>query len=105
VNLWKWQSHPNGTLEMKATGLKDWTIQSKENHSVLSNSSYRYGRYSLVLSRKLKTEDVENDIQFRKEVKIPIAFNVWDGSSGEEGTKKAISSWFELVLEYNRSSL
>lgn len=99
VNLWKWQSHPNGVLEMNATGLTQWTTQSKENHVVLSYSGYRYGRYSLVLSRKLKTEDVKNDVQFEKEVKIPIAFNVWDGSQGEEGTKKAISSWFDLLLE------
>jgi len=99
VNLWKWQSHPNGVLEMNATGLKHWTTQPKENHVVLSYSGYRYGRYFLVMSRKLKTDDVKNDVQFEKTVKIPIAFNVWDGSQGEEGTKKAISSWFDLVLE------
>jgi len=99
VNLWKWRSHPNGVLEMNATGLTQWTTQPKENHVVLSYSGYRYGRYSLVLSRKLKTEDVKNDVQFEKAVKIPIAFNVWDGSQGEEGTKKAISSWFEMILE------
>ena len=99
VNLWKWQSHPNGVLEMNATGLTQWTTQPKENHVVLSYSGYRYGRYSLVLSRKLKTEDVKNDVLFEKAVKIPIAFNVWDGSQGEEGTKKAISSWFEMILE------
>ncbi len=99
VNLWKWQSNPNGALEMNATGLTHWTTQSKENHLVHSKSGYRYGRYFLVLNRKLKTEDVKNDIQFMKEVKIPIAFNVWDGSQGEEGTKKAISSWFDLVLK------
>ncbi len=99
VNLWKWQSHPNGVLEMNATGLKQWTTQPKENHLILSYADYRFGRYSLVLSRKLKTDDVENDVQFAKAVKIPIAFNVWDGSQGEEGTKKAISSWFEMILE------
>lgn len=99
VNLWKWQSNPNGALEMNATGLTHWTTQSKENHLVHSRSAYRYGRYFLVLNRKLKTDDVKNDIQFNKEVKIPIAFNVWDGSLNEEGTKKAISSWFEMILE------
>jgi DMSO reductase family type II enzyme heme b subunit len=99
VNLWKWQSNPNGVFEMNATGLTQWTKQPKENHLILSYSGYRYGRYFLVLNRKLKTDDVKNDIQFRKEVKIPVAFNVWDGSQGEEGTKKAISSWFDLVLE------
>lgn len=99
VNLWKWQSNINDALEMNATGLKQWVTQPKEDQLVFSKSAFRYGRYFLVLNRKLKTRDVENDIQFKKNVKIPIAFNVWDGSQGEEGTKKAISSWFDLVLE------
>ncbi len=99
VNLWKWQSNPNDALEMNATGLKNWTPQPKEDQLVFSKSAYRYGRYFLVLNRKLKTRDADNDIQFPMNVKIPIAFNVWDGSQGEEGTKKAISSWFDLVLE------
>jgi DMSO reductase family type II enzyme heme b subunit len=99
VNLWKWQSHPNKTVEMNATGLSQWTVQPKENQKVVSKSSYRYGRYHLVLKRKLKTKDVKNDIQFKEAVKIPIAINVWDGFQDEEGTKKAISSWFEMKLE------
>jgi len=99
VNLWKWQSDTNKAVEINATGLKQWTAQAKESQSVFSRSAFRYGRYFLVLNRKLKTKDKGNDIQFQKEAKIPIAFNVWDGSQGEEGTKKAISSWFEMVLE------
>lgn len=99
VNLWKWQSNPNKAEEMNATGLEHWTTQPKENQLVFSKSAYRYGRYFLVLNRKLKTKDMGSDIQFKKKVMIPIAFNVWDGSQGEEGTKKAISSWFYMVLE------
>ena len=99
VNLWKWQSNPDKAVEMNATGLTQWTTQPLESQRVISKSGYRFGRYFLVLKRKLKTADVEKDIQFRKAVKIPIAFNVWDGSQNEEGTKKAVSSWFDLVLE------
>lgn len=99
VNLWKWQSHPNKTTEMNATGLTQWTVQPKNNQKVASKITYRYGRYHLVLKRKLKTKDVKNDIQFKKTVKIPIAINVWDGFQDKEETKKAISSWFEMKLE------
>lgn len=99
VNLWKWQSHPNDAVEINATGLNQWTTQPKEHQLVFSKSAYRYGRYFLVLNRKLTTKNMGNDVQFKKKVMIPIAFNVWDGSQGEEGTKKAISSWFYLVLE------
>ncbi|GJL80289.1 MAG: hypothetical protein NPINA01_32780 [Nitrospinaceae bacterium] len=99
VNLWKWESGPNKTFEMNATGLSDWKVQPVENQKVLSESVYRYGRYSLVMKRKLITADDKNDIQFWTKTKIPIAFNVWDGSQGEKGTQKAISSWFEIILE------
>ena len=99
VNLWKWQSNPNSAVEINATGLDHWTTQPKENQLVFSKSAYRYGRYFLVLNRKLTTKEMGNDVQFQKKEMIPIAFNVWDGSQGEEGTKKAISSWFYIVLE------
>ena len=99
VNLWKWESTDNRTKESNATGLIEWKQQSNESQGVISKSNYRYGRYSLVLNRQLKTGDEKNDVQFQPGIKIPIAFNVWDGSQDEEGTKKAISSWFEMILD------
>ena len=99
VNLWKWQSNPLQTQEMNAIGLNHWTTQQKENQQVLSQAVYQFGRYYLVMKRKLVTEDPKNDIQFQRGRATPIAFNVWDGSQGETGSKKAISSWFEMILK------
>lgn len=99
VNLWKWESTRNRTEESNATGLNEWKPQPNASQGVVSKSAYRYGRYSLVLNRKLQTRDEKNDIQFQPGIKIPIAFNVWDGSQDENGTQKAISSWFEMILE------
>ena len=98
VNLWKWESGSNKTFEMNATGLSQWRVQPDENQQVTSESAYRYGRYFLVMKRKLTTTG-KNDSQLLPGNKIPIAFNVWDGTQGENGTKKAISSWFEMALE------
>ncbi|MFQ5449620.1 MAG: c-type cytochrome [Nitrospinaceae bacterium] len=99
VNLWKWNSYPLQALEMNATGLKAWDLQPKETQELSSKVIYRFGRYHLVIKRKLHTRNKEKDIQFEPGQTIPIAFNVWDGSQGETGTKKAISSWFEMILE------
>jgi mono/diheme cytochrome c family protein len=99
VSLWKWESTRNKASEMNATGLDQWTLQPERSQELLSESVYRYGRYYLVMKRKLTTADEKNDIQFQPGTKVPVAFNVWDGSQGEQGTKKTISSWFELVLE------
>ena len=46
----------------------------------------------------MKQQKKKLDIQFDAGETIPIAFNVWDGYSGDTGTKKSISSWFELQL-------
>lgn len=104
VSLWKWESSHNKTSEMNATGLDQWRLQPDGNQGVRSESVYRYGRYFLTMKRKLTTADKKSDIQLLPGSKIPIAFNVWDGSQGEEGTKKAISSWFEMVLETHQVS-
>ena len=98
VNLWKWDSSKNEASEWNATGLKNWNRQDSPSQKVAIQSSYEYGRYSLVLKRKLKTNDKKLNIQFDVGETIPIAFNVWDGYSGDTGTKKSISSWFELQL-------
>lgn len=98
VNVWKWESHPLETREMNATGIDSWTTQLKTGQEVSSKVVYAYGRYQLVMKRKLNTGG-QNDIQFISGQAIPIAFNVWDGSSGETGTKKAVSSWFQMILE------
>ena len=103
VSLWKWESTRNKMSEMNATGLDKWRLKPEENQQVVSESAYRYGRYFLVMKRKLITADKKSDIQFQPGVKIPIAFNVWDGTQGEQGTKKAISSWFEMVLETHQA--
>jgi mono/diheme cytochrome c family protein len=103
VSLWKWESNRNKTSEMNATGLDQWRLKPEESQGVVSESAYHYGRYYLVMKRKLTTADKNNNIQLQQGVKIPIAFNVWDGTQGESGTKKAISSWFEMVLETHQA--
>ena len=98
VNLWKWASSDNKTIEWNATGLKNWTRQNDSSQMVASQSSYQFGKYFIVLKRKLKVNDKKMDVQFEEGKTIPIAFNIWDGYQGDTKTKKSISSWFQLQL-------
>ena len=98
VNLWKWTSSDNKVFEWNATGLKNWKLQDELSQVVKVQPSYQFGRYSLVVKRKLKVIHEKIDVQFQAGNSIPIAFNVWDGYQGETETKKSISSWFELQL-------
>jgi len=99
VNLWKWNSHPMKAIEMTATGVDKIKSQGKESQDLTSKASFKYGRYFLVIKRSLITADTKNDIQFRSGQTIPIAFNIWNGSAGETGSQKVISSWYNLVLK------
>ena len=98
VNLWKWISHPNEVIEVYAQGLKRKRSHRPTSQQVQSKVAFRYGQYQLVMKRKLATQD-SNDVQFKAGRTIPIAVNAWDGSEGEVETRKAISSWFEMILE------
>jgi len=99
VNLWKWSSHPMKALELNATGIEKINVQKDSSQNLTSKASFKYGRYFLVVKRPLTTSDAKVDIQLRSGQTIPIAFNIWNGSAGETGSEKVISSWFDMILE------
>ena len=86
-------------LELTATGIEKINVQKDSNQNLTSKAIFKYGRYFLVMKRPLTTSDSEIDIQLRAGQTIPIAFNIWNGSAGETGSKKVISSWFDMILE------
>ena len=99
VNLWKWSSHPMKAIEMTAKGIEKINVQNDSSQNLTSKASFKYGRYFLVMKRPLTTSDAEIDIQLQPGQTTPIAFNIWNGSAGETGSKKVISSWFNMILE------
>ena len=86
-------------LELTATGIEKITTQKDNSQSLTSKASFKYGRYFLVMKRPLTTSDAKIDIQLRPGQTTPIAFNIWNGSAGETGSKKIISRWFDMILE------
>jgi len=98
VNLWKWTSSDNTAHEWNATGLTNWSLQNDKSQSIKTQANYQFGRYFLIIKRKLKVNDEKIDVQFEAGKSLLIAFNIWDGYQGENGAKKTISSWFELQL-------
>ncbi|MCF8720832.1 c-type cytochrome [Nitrospina gracilis] len=98
VTLWQWTSYPNQITEWSAEGAAHWSRKGM-SQEVKGKVAFRYGQYQLVLRRAFATSDKERDIQFQPGQEVAIAFNSWDGNVGETGTKKAVSSWYKLVLE------
>lgn len=99
VYLWRWDSRA-GVSEARAAGLRDReTIQGA---GLSGEASFQDGRWRLVLRRAL-TAGEDEGLSFREGTAIPVAFFVWDGSSGEADTRGSISTWYYLLLEEPRS--
>jgi len=96
VYLWTWQSDEVGAGKATARGMHD--IQPLPG-TLQSEARWEDGQWQLLLRRALSTDDPENELQFETGVSIPIAFFVWDGDNGEDGTRGALSSWFFVHLE------
>ncbi len=99
VNIWKWSSWPTKAVKQIAMGLGHIEPGHENGLGLSSQFEFVYGQYQLVIKRKLTSENNVGETQFSQKEPIPIAFNVWDGTQGETGSKKAISSWFEIILQ------
>lgn len=54
------------------------------------------GAWTAVFKRPRVQED---GLSFEPEAWVPVAFSVWDGFSGERGSKRGITSWYYVYLE------
>lgn len=95
VYLWSWKAG-EGLSEMKSKGFGKESVF--DNTEVRSKAVYKDGQWSLVFRREITVEDKDR-LSLSVGEFTPIAFNAMDGSAGEEGTKRAISTWYYLVLE------
>ena len=98
VYQWRWRSEPRGAEEGTARGLDRWEAQAPAGQELGAQAVYERGEWRVVLTRALATSDTTNDLQFAAGRAIPVAFFAWDGSSGEFGSRSAVSAWYYLAL-------
>lgn len=84
-------------LEANAEGFGTLTYQRAEEQGVLGTAVWANGRWFVNMIRPLKSAG-ENDVDFSRSNRIPVAFAVWDGSKGDRGGNKHISGWHWLVV-------
>ena len=94
VNIWYWKGEQ--VTDMSAKGFK--TLKPHDQQDVSGKGVWKDGVWRVVFSRKLETRDDKDVVivpgEFRQ-----IAFAIWDGENREEGSKKAISSWWYFRAE------
>lgn len=96
VNLWRWQAD-GSVAEFNAAGFQAG-LQPQETSDVTASATWADGQYRAVFTRAFITDDA-NDVQMARGDFIPIAFQAWEGSNGEAGTRLSLSSWYSLRLE------
>jgi DMSO reductase family type II enzyme heme b subunit len=98
VYLWQWHSD-TGVREAIARGLDNEEPLPADNVRLQAQASFKDGRWQLLLRRALTAQDTARRSTFATATALPIAFAAWDGSNGESGGRRSISSWYYLYLE------
>lgn len=76
-----------------------------ERRRLRAAGTFAAGRWSVVLTRPLRTDEGPLGGNLRPGRAIPIAFHVRDGGHGETGLRMALSQWHFLFLEEPRRPL
>jgi len=101
VDVWKWEA--DGTVkEYTGHGAMggDLKLEARAAQDVKATfAEFKNGRWRVILTRDLTTEDKENDVQFTTGKYIPTVFFAWDGNNGDHGLKASISTWYYTILE------
>jgi hypothetical protein len=96
VNLWRWRSDAGAPDQATGRGMND--VQAAGAAGLDGDAQWVDGEWQVVLRRNFEPTE-EGQIRFESGRPIPVAFFAWDGDSGEDGTRGAISSWLFLHLE------
>lgn len=72
--------------------------QPPESQNVKGSGVWRSGTWKVVMRRALDPGD-SKDTPLEPGKLIPVAFQAWDGSSGEWGLMMSTSSWYFVLLE------
>lgn len=73
-------------------------MEKSEIQNIAGNSKWESKKWSVVFRRALTSPD-KFDVSFKEGGVTPIAFAVWNGSDGDRGGRKVVSTWYYVGLE------
>jgi DMSO reductase family type II enzyme heme b subunit len=94
VNIWYWKA--DQTLDMNAKGFGSLKVQAQQD--LKGKGAWKNGMWRIAFARKLQTGD-EKDVQIVPGAFKQIAFAIWEGAKGEQGSRKNITSWWYFRAE------
>jgi len=96
VYQWRWTSRPRRAVAGLGRGIERFDTLPG---APVGEALYAHGEWRLVFTRALATSDTADEVQLDAGRAIPMAFFAWDGSSGEHGSRMAVSTWYFLALD------
>ena len=97
--LWTWESGGPGGREQVSRGLGTAIDQEPGAQQLQARAVHHEGQWRLLLRRPLTTPDSADDLQLPLATAVPVAFQAWDGSNGEDGAQGSISTWYFINLQ------
>jgi DMSO reductase family type II enzyme heme b subunit len=94
VNIWYWRG--DQILDMSAKGFG--TLKAQAQQDVKGKGVWKEGTWRITFTRKLQSGD-EKDVQIAPGEFKQIAFAIWEGTKGEQGGRKNITSWWYFRAE------
>lgn len=90
---------PRSAVEdANARGFGSFKSQPPDGQNVWGKGLWQGGAWRVVFVRTLKSRD-QGDVKFAPGRPVPVSFAVWNGGQGDRNGRKAISNWYQLVLE------
>lgn len=71
------------------------TITPTDMQDISGRGVWNEGRWTVIVKRKLSAKQ---GARFKKNIAVPVAFAVWDGSDSDRNGKKSVSFWHTLVI-------
>lgn len=116
VNIWRWEAeyHPEALVEgfqnireydggttvkeINGKGFKK-PLVTQPATDISGRGYWKDGRWRVVFTRSLTTEDKANDVQFSVNKNVSISLAAWNGANSEIGSQHSIAPWYYMVLK------
>ena len=99
MGIWSWNSESEKAVLLKGKGIYKRKVVEGAT-PIETKSVYNDGRWSLLMKRAMKTDN-DKELQIEAGKFLPISFQALDGSEGDTGSLRSVSTWYWLILKPN----
>lgn len=96
-NLLSAQARRSAVEDLTAKGFGTLTSQGERGQNVDGHGVWQDRKWTVVFVRTL-TSGGKSDVILERGTTVPVAFAVWDGSSGDRNGQKMVTNWYRLTI-------